>query len=320
MGERWEVRLHRGLYHVLLAGAVVSGVYNAPFLQAEKDGRTEFLERCTRCHPHPGRPSQLTAEDLQYLRSFPVYDISAGNSKNEIRNNTEYATIYRPLVEYLIKEGTQDGLREQLEHTRIDEHDEHHNGTSDRFARYSSEETGSIREIKTFLGAYEYFYRKVYRTDYSRVGIAYSSTTLPNFEGQRKLTAVVFGRFQLEDIFLPTIAQDAERGFLLARATSRSLELANVDIQHISQHVLRSDPLAPDGFPRLPLAYKFFSFSLKSYFKLKWKPNTFESEIGHEDWMEELRYGHMFQGPHLDPWKFNHPDSLVFDPDAPQRV
>jgi hypothetical protein len=148
------------------------------------------------------------------------------------------------------------------------------------------------------------------------VGIGYSSTTLPNFEGQRKVTAVIFGRFQLEDIFLPTIVKDGEKEVLLARATSKSTVLANVNIQHILGHVLRSDHMASDRFPRLPLAFRFFSFCLKSYFKLKWSPNIFEREFGHNDWIEELSEDHMLYGPHLNPRKFNHPDSLVFDPDA----
>jgi hypothetical protein len=314
--DKWKARLHRGLYHVLLAGAVCSGPYNAPFLRVEKEGRTEFLERCARCSPHPGRITPLTAEDLEYLRTFLVYDIPAGdNSEDEIRRNNEYKTIYGPLADYLIKEGAQDGLREQLERTKISEYDQQ-NVSGDRSAWYSGEETGSIREIKTLVASYEYFSRKVYRTDYSKVAIPFSSTTLPSFEGQRKVTAVIFGRFQLEEIFLPTIVQDAENGFLLARATSESLELGNVDVQQVLNQVLKSNRMSPDGYPRLPLSYQFFLFSLRTHFNLKWKPDIFDPESGRQRWREELRSGDMFQGPHMNPGKFNHADALVFDPDT----
>lgn len=324
--DKWKARLHRGLYHVLLAGAACSGPYNAPFFRAEREGRTEFLERCTRCSPNPGRLSPLTAEDLQYLRTFLVYDTSAGygydtsagdNLEDVIRRKDEYKTMYGPLTDYLIKEGAKDGLREQIERTNIPEHD-YDNVHGDRSAWYSGEETGSIREIKTLVASYEHFYRKVYRTDYSKVEVPYDTTMIPSFEGQRKVTAVIFGRFQLEEIFLPTIVQDAENGFLLARATSESLGIGNVDVHQVLRQVLRSAEIPLIGayyLLPLPLPYQLFLFSL-AHFNLKWTPDIFDPEWGYRRWRREISSGDMFQGPHLNPGKFNHGDSLVFDPDS----
>ena len=110
--------------------------------------------------------------------------------------------------------------------------------------------------------------------------------------------------------------QDIENGFLLVRATPESLGIGNVDVYRVLRdiHGLAQVPLDRAYYLLpLPLPYQLFIFSL-ARFNLKWQPDIFEPQWGYERLRRELSSGDMFHGPHLNPSKFNHGDSLVFDP------
>jgi hypothetical protein len=308
--EKWKERLHRALYYVLLAGAAFSGPYNAPFFQAERAGRTEFLQRCARCVRSTDGSRGATIlieEDFEYLKTFAVYHLSASDDSDMGRwRDDQYETIFGPLARYLIEDGRDCGLREGLDRSMIAEHDEL-NGEGDVFSWYTGEQAGSIREVKSLVAAYEHLRRKVYRTDYSKAPISGGFPAIENFEGQRKVTVAVFGQFQLDEISLPVTVEASENGFLLAKPVSESSKLSIIDVSQILHQMSMREREFQPAHP-LPPTFQFFSYCLRTYFNLKWKPNIFESGWGHEKWLDELANGDMFQAPHSN---FNMIDSLV---------
>ena len=308
--EKWKERLHRAFYYVLLTGAAFFGPYNAPFFQAEKAGRSEFLQRCARCVRSTDGSRGATIlieEDFEYLKTFPVYHFSASDDSDKGRwRDYQYKTIFGPLAKYLIEDVRDRGIREGLDRARIAEYDEL-DGEGPVFSWYTGELAGSIREVKSLVAAYEHLRRKVYRTDYSKASNTNGFPTIENFEGQRKVTVAVFGQFQLDEISLPANVEASENGFLWAKPVSESSDLSSIDVSQILHRLSRREREFQPAHP-LPPTFQFFSYCLRTFFNLKWKPNIFESGWGHERWIDELANGDMFQAPHSH---LNMRDSLV---------
>ena len=111
-------------------------------------------------------------------------------------------------------------MRRKLKPAIIPEVDDTGERDWDNARSFDGSQTGSIREIKTLLGAYEHFYRKVFRKDYSRPATPGGQAAIVHFQGQRQVTAVMFGLFQLDEISMPRSFEESENGLLFAKPTS----------------------------------------------------------------------------------------------------
>jgi hypothetical protein len=148
-------RFYRAMYGVLTAGVVSSGAYNAPFYYAEKEGHTEFLERCC------AQKQTLSDKDVEYLRQFPVYDYDAPDESESGRwRDQEHEVLFGTFSEWLFEEGKRRGREKKLDPIEIEEYDEIDSGSRTEPESLDSAQAGAVREVKMLVAAYEHLHRK----------------------------------------------------------------------------------------------------------------------------------------------------------------
>lgn len=298
-------RLYRGIYNILLAGAICSRPYNAPFFLAEKEGRTDFLERCARRAP-------LIGEDFEYLRHFPVYNFQFSDDSDTGRwRDTEYESLFGPLAEWLIEDGARRGLEEKLLSFTIpiETFEDGPEKDWENGGLFDGSQIGSIREIKILQGAYEHFHRKVSRENHARPEAPNWGKPTEDFRGQREVNAVVFGFFQLDEISMPWKIEDSEKGVLYARPLSGFPLPRVIDVHHVLDQVRRQAWFEQDNHSPPPPQLQLFSFILRRFLGLKWQASAYDTDWHYRHiYLQSIEGGDIFEVPYPDPW---HNDNLV---------
>ena len=296
-GERNE-RIYRGIYNVLLAGAVCFQPYNAPFFQAAKEERVDFLERCAKGSP-------LTDEQLAYLKQFPVYDYRVDDNSDRGRwKYKEYESLFGEFAQWLVEDGARRGAMQNLGPTGIltETTDDGATFEQDWWAgkKFGHSGTGSIHEIKILIGVYEYFYPKVFSNALRDEFIRRRPRRINPEEipDERVVTVVIFGDFQLVQISMPPIVEDAKERFLFAKPCSDLPATGTIQVRKILKLIEHHDQHSRDSYPPPPVEFELFSFILRKYLGLKFQANTFE--CGNMNYRILLLSGDIFQVPNYE--------------------
>ena len=328
-------RFHRAVYRVFLAGAVLYRAFNEPFdLARRKQGNEAFLNFSTGEFEidednFPKIRYPISAEDIEYLRTFAVYNFDAEDDSDVGRWRDEtYNLLFGPLSKYLVDDGEARGLqkdREVQESGTVYEEDEY--AESD----FGPGVQGSIEEIMLLIGAYEQLIPQITNADGAR-SQGRQQRPSEEFGGERTrtITVIIFGIFALEEICMPTVVEESGNSILIARPyhsqpqkentqdrnsfeTSGKALYTHVDIPHVIQRLFCASrrPNRQDGYPIPPPDYQLFVFAARKYLGLRFESSFFE-ERADSGYVEQIQWGYVFQEAYLPFQEYDPPPVLTY--------
>ncbi|KAH8752159.1 hypothetical protein F5882DRAFT_267742, partial [Hyaloscypha sp. PMI_1271] len=197
---------YRAIYRLLLAGAVLARAYMEPLFRArEEGGKGSFFLRCGTDYWAEDVEDIADAypmeEDFAYIRQSPVfnYDLSDWSEVGQWRNR-KYETCLGPFASWIIDDGRK---REQ-------EKPRQSGGMEPEWAENTAD-VGAVRELMLLLVAYDHFNNK-FQNEHTR---NFGGGPYMQKPGNRTVSIVRFGIFQIEEITMPAAVEDLQDTYLL---------------------------------------------------------------------------------------------------------
>ncbi|KAK0125478.1 hypothetical protein ONS95_000514 [Cadophora gregata] len=309
--ECFRDEFYRAMYRLLLAGAVLAAPYMAPIFQAKENGGKEgffarhgheeykylYMDWDNASEDGPTRP-----EDIPYLRRFPVYnfDVDDWSEIGQWRDR-EYETCFGPFASWIVEDGRK-RQRQKPPHPNNPEPDgaEH------------PEDVGAVRELMLLLVAYDHFDSMLSNPESQRnYEAAYKKK-----QGNRTVSIVRFGVFQIEQVTMPAAFEDLTSQYLLTsfhpalKGSQGEAIPYQLDIKMRIAWALegrrRYSRLPIREYPGPPAMLELWRFALKRYLNLGFGSKTFwiprrnprESQIL---WWNEVGGGEIFLNPSWAP-------------------
>ncbi|KAF8851656.1 hypothetical protein BDZ45DRAFT_808142 [Acephala macrosclerotiorum] len=313
---------YRAMYRLLLAGAVLAKPYMAPLFQARKEGGKDgFFNRCgledyshkywdkiDKSEDGPPRP-----EDIAYIRQFPVYNYDMADwSDVGLWRNREYESCFGPFASWIIEDGRK---RQQNE-------PQDPNYTVPEWAENPTD-VGAVRELMLLLVAYDHFSSKFQNPIWARTGeAAYTKK-----QGNRTVSIVRFGIFQIEEITMPAAFEDLTTGYLSA-AYHPALEGSqgeDIPLQFdiwsntvgLLDHRKRNHHDRNRENPGPPAMLEVWHFALRRYLNLGFRSKTFwmprRPFYMQSLWWKEVGRGEIFLNPNWAPVQKYKPGVVSWD-------
>lgn len=315
---------YRAMYRLLLAGAVLARVYMEPMFQSRDAGEKDaFFGRmgdpgCVYMSNHceeidasengPARP-----QDLVLLRKFPVYNYDITDwSEVGVWRNQEYDKCFGPLASWIVQSGRK---RQQ---TAPQDSDKEQPDWAENAA-----DIGAVRELMLLLVAYEHFSLKF--ENYTWAHHDYPAyLTKP---GNKKVTIVRLGVFQLEEVTMPAAFEDLATGYLYIDSHSdlKGSQGEEIPIQfNVTMATMFLDRKrrykGTREYPGSPLMLEFWHFALRRYLNLGFKPGMFwmpgESLYKESTWWKEVGRGEIFISPNWAPVQKYKPGIISWEAEA----
>jgi hypothetical protein len=203
---------YRAMYRLLLAGAVLARAYMAPLFRAREEGFKEgFFQRnglwddyCDKfwADTYPSEDGHPRPEDIAFIRKFPVYNYDLPDwSEIGLWRNREYETCFGPFASWIVEDGRQ---RQQNE-------PQGPNDTEPDWAENPAD-FGAVRELLPLLVAYDHFSSKISNPTWTKGG----GGAYLNKQGNRAISIVRFGIFQIEEVTMPIAVEVLTRDYLFA--------------------------------------------------------------------------------------------------------
>ncbi|KAH7309987.1 hypothetical protein BKA65DRAFT_575780 [Rhexocercosporidium sp. MPI-PUGE-AT-0058] len=305
-------RFYQAMYQLLLAGAVLCGSYNAPFWEAKKDSRTEFIEQCKvphfTNHDELEGPSPLTGDDRVYARQFPVYnfDVEDFSTIGKWREK-EYEGIFGPFAKWLVDEGNarrSERLEPEPESELVDSDGNyvHPERTTDR---------GALQDLMCLLVGYEHLICKFTNADMVgryAFGRFAEPGGPPTFHGKtRKVTIILFGVFRVEEVTMPLNIEETRKVLLpvTIHPSLKGSDQETFNIWHVIWSLTRysRSPTANDRsgeHPDPPAMFQLWFFALRQYLNLGFSNGAFY-QWRESMWWEDVGGGTVFHDPEWAP-------------------
>jgi hypothetical protein len=286
--DSFRDRFYRAMYRVLLAGAVLARAYMAPLFRAREEWKKRIfvcfgLEDYMHNHweetdPHYIDGSEVyppTEQDIAYIRQFPVYNYDVPDwSEIGVWRNQEYETCFGPFASWIIEDGRKRQKSEPQDPNDI-EPDWAENPA----------DVGAVRELMLLMVAYDHFNSKFENQTWkTRPGVAYMQKP-GHLLGNRTVSIVRLGIFQIEEVTVPAAFEDLKRGHLFAdyHPALKGSEGEDIpwqfDIWTVVEGVLsqrmRNRSLTNRENPGPPAMLELWHFALRRYLNLEFRSGTF---------------------------------------------
>jgi hypothetical protein len=301
--ESFQDRFYRAIYRLLLAGAVLARAYMEPLFRArEEGGKGSFFLRCGTDYwaedVEDIADAYPTEEDFAYIRQSPVfnYDLSDWSEVGQWRNR-KYETCLGPFASWIIDDGRK---REQ-------EKPQQSGGMEPEWAENTAD-VGAVRELMLLLVAYDHFNNK-FQHEHTR---NFGGGLYMQKPGNRTVSIVRFGIFQIEEITMPAAVEDLQDTYLLARNHSalEGTEGKDIPYQFNVQKAFffLKDRMRGSFFtwskenPGPPGTFELWHFALRHYLNLGFKSGSFwmprrEDTYMQSIWWREVGRGDIFMNP-----------------------
>ncbi|KAH8662506.1 hypothetical protein BX600DRAFT_499009 [Xylariales sp. PMI_506] len=291
----------RAMYRLFLAGAVFARAYMDPLFRARGEadlvtknrfftqwGSSDYWSYETDdLASQLGEDHSPEAVDLAYIRQSPVYNFDAPNG-SEIGKwrDREYETYFGPLASWIIQDGRE---RQQIR-------PHHPNQTEPSWAQNPAD-IGAVRELMLLLVAYDHLNSHFIKN--ARVGYLQK-------QGNRSVTIIRFGEFQVEKITMPAAVEDVKDELLLAEDHPALVGTAGEAIPlqfeifypswKLPLHSRSPIPRHRDH-PAPSFQLEFWNFALRRYLNLTFKSGTFWFPKLDSLWWREVGRGEIFLNP-----------------------
>jgi hypothetical protein len=309
--ETFRDAFYRAMYRLLITGAVLAGVYMEPLFRAREEGNDGFLARNGYCWFQDERIDEYMAvgsselvghedEDRLFLRQCPPYnfDIVDWSEQGKWKNG-EYEAIFGPFASWIVADGRK--RQRILQSSSI--------SIEPDWAE-NSEDIGAVRELMLLMVAYDHFQSKFENEtrDHTGHGPAYLDKA-----GNRRVSIVRFGVFQVEEVTMPTSVEELRENYLIANFHPALEGSAGADIPY-QFDVWYATTGILDGRakrweynrwnrenPGPPPMLELWHFALRRYLNLGFKRGTFW--MPHKPmywdciWWKEVGGGYIFIDP-----------------------
>ncbi|KAL5313956.1 hypothetical protein ACEPPN_018380 [Leptodophora sp. 'Broadleaf-Isolate-01'] len=304
---------YRAMYRLLLAGAVLARVYLAPLFHARGEGGKEaffgrvgledyhskyweLCEQIPNSEIGPPRP-----EDITYIRQFPVYNYDVTDwSEIGVWRNREYETCFGPFASWIVD----DGRKRQQNQPQNPDH-------VDPDWAENPTDVGAVRELMLLLVAYDHFHSKFSNVTWAKCGVF----PYQKKQGNRTVSIVRFGIFQLEQVTMPAAFEDLTKECLytdyhpvLEGSPGEAIPY-QFDAYYITTGLL--DYKRRGRFnrnrenPGPPAMLELWHFALRHYLNLGFKSGMFwmprRPSYFQSTWWKEVGRGEIFINPDWAP-------------------
>lgn len=295
---------YRAMYRLLLAGAVLARVYMAPlFQEREQGGKGVFFMRFGTEYGTmywdetigDSEDTYPTEADIAYLRQFPVYNFDVADS-SEIGQwrNREHETCFGEFASWIIGDGR---AREEADPQSPED-------VEPEWAE-SRADIGAVRELMLLLVAYDHF-NVQFENDLRK-----RSRGGPYMQkaGNRTVTIVRFGYFQVEEITMPAAVEDLTDTYLYAEYHPALEGSAGEDVPYqfdvwyamrvLEENMRDSGVMYNRENPGPPPMLELWHFALRRYLNLEfksgafWRPRSI-SAYSESIWYKEVGGGDIF--------------------------
>ena len=297
---------YRAMYRLLLAGAVLARAYMAPLFRARDAGGKEgFFNRNGLedyglkywAEVDGSEDGQPRPEDIAFIRKFPVYNYDVPDwSEIGLWRNREYETCFGPFASWIVEDGRQ---RQQNE-------PQGPNNTEPGWAENPAD-VGAVRELMLLLVAYDHFSCKFSNLTWARTGRG----GYLNKPGNRTVSIVRFGIFQIEEVTMPAAFEDLTTRYLFAEyhpalkgSQGEDIPLqfdVSTTIKATLDRIMRNHYNGNRENPGPPALLELWHFALRHYLNLGFKSGTFwmprEPLFMHSTWWKEVGRGEIFISP-----------------------
>ena len=297
---------YRAMYRLLLAGAVLARAYMAPLFRArEEGGKDGFFARNGLDYYaqkywekiDPSEEVPPTEADIAYIRQFPVYNYDVTDwSEIGLWRNREYETCFGPFASWIIEDGRKRQRNEPQDP----------NDTKPDWAE-NWVDVGAVRELMLLLVAYDHFNSKFQNGSWAKTNRgAYMKK-----QGNRTVSIVRFGVFQIEEVTMPVAVEDLTNGYLFADYHPALEGLEGEDIPYqfdvwfatvgLLDHKIRNRYLNNRENPGPPSMLELWHFALRHYLNLGFRSGTFwmprRPLYTQSTWWKEVGRGEIFINP-----------------------
>ncbi|KAF6843019.1 LysM domain-containing protein [Colletotrichum musicola] len=294
--EKWKESFRRSTYRLFLVGAALAHAYNEPFLRLSEDKHGHFEEPPTR------ESLQRDQECLEKIST--AYDYKTNDEKE--------AAIFEPLSSWLVGVAKDEACRRAfvpywkrpafLADMPEEEDEEKEEDDDEMSDTLSDPDVFAVWEVMRMVVAHELTrVRFTRRVEPPSEQMEWLAALRP--EQTRKVSVVMFGHFQLDEITMPARLEDAD-GILLTADRVTPLDkqsssdggggLPQTCSWHIAQRLLMAPlPLGHSSrFPGLTLQHQFFTYSLRVRWNRRFK--DLDAEWANSPYQEFLAQGHAF--------------------------
>ena len=328
--DSFRDRFYRAMYRVLLAGAVLARAYMASLFRAREEGKKGFFARCgledyVQIHWEETDPNYVDTsedgppreEDIAYIRQFPVYNYDVPDwSQIGVWRNQEYETCFGPFASWIVEDGRK---RQQSE-------PQDPNDIEPDWAENPAD-VGAVRELMLLMVAYDHFNSKFEnQTWLRRPGVAYIQKP-GHMLGNRAVSVVRLGIFQIEEVTMPAAFEDLTRGHLFAdyHPALKGSEGEDIPWQFdvwsvvVGQldHRRRNVRTNERENPGPPAMLEMWHFALRRYLNLGFKSRTFwmprRPLYMQSLWWKEVGRGEIFINPNWAPVQKYKPGVISWD-------
>lgn len=297
---------YRAMYRLLLAGAVLARAYMAPLFRArEEGGKDGFFARNGLDYYaqkywekiDPSEEVPPTEADIAYIRQFPVYNYDVTDwSEIGLWRNREYETCFGPFASWIIEDGRKRQRNEPQDP----------NDTEPDWAENWAD-VGAVRQLMLLLVAYDHFNSKFQNGSWAKTdGGAYMKK-----QGNRTVSIVRFGVFQIEEVTMPAAVEDLTNGYLFADYHPALEGSEGEDIPYqfdvwfatvgLLDHKMRNRYLNNRENPGPPAMLELWHFALRHYLNLGFRSGTFwmprRPLYTQSTWWKEVGRGEIFINP-----------------------
>ncbi|KAH8593555.1 hypothetical protein B0O99DRAFT_626577 [Bisporella sp. PMI_857] len=296
--EAWKNRFYRAMYRLLLAGAVLARAYTEPFYQAQNDGLTDFLKHFERkdLGDADNEDGGFKGEYADYLRKFPVYNFDIFDNSNVGKwKYREYDNLLGPFSSWLVEDANLRAPPPEKNPTLSDSHN---------FGPHGKK---LLEDLMCLLVAYEHLACKfTNNTDESSMG-RYPNKRIPSpsKRNARKVTIILFGVFQVEQITMPADITET-KNFLLTAESHPDLHTKDgalfgvfdipAVINGLESEGRRRDLTGSEEHRSPPATFELWHFTLRKYLNLGFSERAFW--IWREcTWVEDVGCGTVFVRP-----------------------
>ncbi|KAH7407429.1 hypothetical protein BKA64DRAFT_743064 [Cadophora sp. MPI-SDFR-AT-0126] len=286
---------YRAMYRLLLAGAVLARAYLEPLFQAREEGGKEAF------FGHPSEIVPPRPDDVAYIRQFPVYNYDVTDwSEIGVWRNREYETIFGPFASWIVNDGRKRQQNKPKE-----------SGDIEQDWAENPADVGAVRELMLLLVAYDHFHSKFSNFTWAKHG----KPDYVNKQGNRTVSIVRFGIFQLEKVTIPASFEDLRTGYLhtdydLILEGSRG-EAIPYQFDVWSNITGTLDKIKRNRFndnrenPGPPAMLELWDFALRHYLNLGLKSGMFwmPQRVSYDQsiWWREVGRGEIFINPDWAP-------------------
>ena len=323
--DSFQDSFYRAMYRVLLLGAVLARAYMAPLFRAREERKKGFfarfgLEDYLHIHWEETDPQYMDAfeirpldeEDIAYIRQFPVYNYDVLDwSQTGVWRNQEYETCFGPFASWIVE----DGRRRQDP-----------NDIKPDWAENPAD-IGAVRELMLLMVAYDHFNSKFKNKTWSTTsGVAYMPKP-GHLLGNRTVSVVRLGIFQVEEVTMPIAFKDLTNGYLFTDFHPALKGSKGEDIPWqfnvwttVAGHLdYRRRDVRPNKRenPGPPAMLEIWHFALRRYLNLGFKSGTFwmprKALYMQSLWWIEVGRGEIFVNPNWAPVQKYRPGVISWD-------